>query len=126
VPADDPGGLLDPGCITLELSLLCVLACAGEASQAPLGATVTVWVPKDETATTWEVPLGALYDDGKTTSVWVVDAASTVARRAVQVRQLSDETARVSGLSEGERIVALGAHLLSEGQHVVESRIASQ
>ena len=28
VPADDPGGLLDPGCITLELSLLCVLACA--------------------------------------------------------------------------------------------------
>ena len=100
----------------------------GEASQAPLGATVTVWVPKDEAATTWEVPLGALYDDGKTTSVWVVDAASTVVRRAIQIRQLGDETARVSGIGEGERIVALGAHLLSEGQRVVvaESRMASQ
>jgi RND family efflux transporter MFP subunit len=100
----------------------------GEASQAPLGATVTVWVPKDEATTTWEVPLGAIYDDGKTTSVWVVDAASTVVRRAIQVRQLGDETARVSGLGEGERIVALGAHLLSEGQRVVvaESRMASQ
>jgi RND family efflux transporter MFP subunit len=100
----------------------------GEASQAPLGATVTVWVPKDEAATTWEVPLGALYDDGKTTSVWVVDAASTVVRRAIQIRQLGDETARVSGIGEGERIVALGAHLLSEGQRVVvaESRTASQ
>jgi RND family efflux transporter MFP subunit len=100
----------------------------GEASQAPLGATVTVWVPKDEAATTWEVPLGALYDDGKTTSVWVVDAASTVVRRAIQIHQLGDETARVSGIGEGERIVALGAHLLSEGQRVVvaESRMASQ
>jgi RND family efflux transporter MFP subunit len=98
----------------------------GDASQAPLGATVTVWVPKDGAAATCEVPLGALYDDGKTTSVWVVDAASTVVRRAIQVRQLGDETARVSGISEGERIVALGAHLLSEGQRVVESRMASQ
>src|SRR6185369_12608948 len=41
----------------------------GLASHAPLGATVTIWVPKDEAATTWEVPLGALYDDGKITSV---------------------------------------------------------
>ena len=100
----------------------------GEASQAPLGATVTVWVPKDEAATTWEVPLGALYDDGKTTGVWIVDAASTVVRRAIQVHQLGDETARVSGISEGERIVALGAHLLSDGQRVVvaESSTASQ
>jgi RND family efflux transporter MFP subunit len=99
----------------------------GLASHAPLGATVTIWVPKDEAATTWEVPLGALYDDGKITSVWVVDAASTVVRRAIQIRQLGDETARVSGIGEGERIVALGAHLLSEGERVVaaESRMAS-
>jgi multidrug efflux pump subunit AcrA (membrane-fusion protein) len=100
----------------------------GEASRAPLGATVTVWVPKGEAAETLEIPLGALYDDGKTTSVWVVDSASTVSRHAVQVRQLSDETALVTGISAGQRIVALGAHLIHEGERVLiaESRMASQ
>ncbi len=100
----------------------------GEASRAPLGATVTVWVPKGEAAETLEIPLGALYDDGKTTSVWVVDSASTVSRHAVQVRQLSDEIALVTGISAGERIVALGAHLIREGERVLiaESRMASQ
>jgi RND family efflux transporter MFP subunit len=100
----------------------------GEASRAPLGATVTVWVPKGEVAETLEVPLGALYDDGKTTSVWVVDTDSNVARRAVQVRQLGDETALVTGLNAGERIVALGAHLIRENQRVLvaEQRMASK
>jgi multidrug efflux pump subunit AcrA (membrane-fusion protein) len=98
----------------------------GEASRAPLGATVTVWVPKGEVAETLEVPLGALYDDGKTTSVWVVDTDSNVARRAVQVRQLGDETALVTGLNAGERIVALGAHLLRENQRVLVAEMASK
>lgn len=100
----------------------------GEAARAPLGATVTVSIPKDEAAETLEVPLGALYDDGKITSVWVVDPASTVSRRTVQVRQLSDETALVTGISAGERIVALGAHLIREGERVLvaKSRMASQ
>jgi RND family efflux transporter MFP subunit len=100
----------------------------GDASRAPLGATVTVWVSKEEAAETLEVPLGALYDDGKTTSVWVVDTDSTVARRAIQVRQLGDETALVTGLNAGERIVALGAHLIRENQRVLvaEQRMASK
>jgi RND family efflux transporter MFP subunit len=100
----------------------------GEASRAPLGATVTVWVPKEEMAETLEVPLGALYDDGKTTSVWVVDTDLNVARRAVQVRQLGDETALLTGLNAGERIVALGAHLIRENQRVLvaEQRTASK
>src|SRR5262245_4651886 len=99
----------------------------GEASRAPLGATVTVWVTKDEAAS-FEIPIGALYDDGKTTGVWVVDDASTVSRRAVQVQQLSDEIVRVSNIKAGERIVALGAHLLREGERVVvaEPRRAAQ
>jgi hypothetical protein len=75
-----------------------------------------------------EVPLGALYDDGKTTSVWVVDSISNVSRRAVQVRQLRDETALVTGLTTGERIVALGAHLIRENERVLvaEQRMASR
>jgi RND family efflux transporter MFP subunit len=100
----------------------------GNAASAPLGATVTVSVNKEQEVATLEVPLGALYDDGKTTSVWIVDAASTVMRRAVQVRQLGEETASVNGVKTGERVVALGAHLLREGERVLvaDQRIAAQ
>ncbi|MCK0206655.1 efflux RND transporter periplasmic adaptor subunit [Starkeya koreensis] len=93
----------------------------GAAGEAPLGATVTVWVPQttgsgaDET----EVPLGALLDDGRATGVWVVDpAASTVARRPVAIRRIGQESAIVTGLAPGLRVVALGAHLLHEGDVV--------
>lgn len=100
----------------------------GNAASAPLGATVTVSVNNDQGVATLEVPLGALYDDGKTTSVWIVDAASTVTRRAVQVRQLGEETASVNDVKAGERVVALGAHLLHEGERVLvaEKRMAAQ
>jgi len=90
----------------------------GEAAQAPLGATVTVSMATRGTGAS-EVPLGALYDDGKSSGVWVLDAAtSTVSFRAVEVHRLAEETAFVSGVRPGERIVALGAHLLHEGAQV--------
>jgi len=101
----------------------------GEASQAPLGATVTLWVAIDEAAEGAEVPLGALYDDGKATGVWVVDRESlSVSFRAVQVRRLAEETAVISGVRPGERVVALGAHLLHPGDRVriAEERIAAR
>src|ERR1041384_1228810 len=57
----------------------------GEAARAPLGATVTLSVPIGGAAQASEVPLGALYDDGKSTGVWVFDPqSSSVAFRAVQ------------------------------------------
>jgi PAS domain-containing protein len=99
-----------------------------DASRAPLGATVTVSVKMGEAATTSEVPLGALFDNGSATGVWVVDADSRVVFRNVQVRRLTDETAIVSGVDAGERVVALGAHLLHQGERtlVTEQRIAAQ
>ena len=91
----------------------------GDASRAPLGATVTVSVATGGTAAAVEVPLGALYDDGQFSGVWVVDPhSSSVSLRAVQVRRLAEETAIVSGVSPGERVVALGAHLLHQGERV--------
>lgn len=91
----------------------------GEAAQAPLGATVTVSMATHGTDDASEVPLGALYDDGKSSGVWVLDdATSTVSFRAIQVHRLAEETAFVSGVRPGERIVALGAHLLHEGAQV--------
>ena len=76
-----------------------------------------------------EVPLGALYDDGKSSGVWVVDPhSSSVLLRVVQVRRLAREIAVVSGVESGERVVALGAHLLHQGERVrlVDDRRAAQ
>ena len=101
----------------------------GDASRAPLGATVTVSVAASGTTEAAVVPLGALYDDGKSSGVWVFDPkSSSVSLRAVQVRQLAEETAIVSGVNYGERVVALGAHLLHEGErvHVADHHTAAQ
>jgi RND family efflux transporter MFP subunit len=101
----------------------------GEASLAPLGATVTVTLPTGETSDAVEVPLGALYDNGQSSGVWVVDPhSSSVSLRAVQLHGLAEETAIVSGVESGERIVALGAHLLHQGERVrlADDRIAAQ
>ena len=101
----------------------------GDASRAPLGATVTVSVATGGTTEAAEVPLGALYDDGKSSGVWVVDPhSSSVLLRVVQVRRLAKEIAVVSGVETGERVVALGAHLLHQGERVrlVDDRIAVQ
>jgi RND family efflux transporter MFP subunit len=101
----------------------------GDAARAPLGATVTVSVATGETTEAAVVPLGALYDDGKSGGVWVVDPhSSSVSWRAVQVRRLAEETAVVSGVEPGERVVALGAHLLHQGERVrlADERIAAQ
>jgi len=48
--------------------------------------------------------------------------------RAVQVRRLAKETAVVSGVEPGERVVALGAQLLHQGERVrlVDDRGAAQ
>jgi RND family efflux transporter MFP subunit len=101
----------------------------GEASQAPLGATVTVTLATGGTTEAVEVPLGALYDSGQSGGVWAVDPqSSSVSLRAVQVRRLAEETAIVSGINAGQRVVALGAHLLHEGErvHIAEDSVAAR
>jgi RND family efflux transporter MFP subunit len=101
----------------------------GEASRAPLGATVTLSVAIGGAAQASEVPLGALYDNGTSSGVWVFDRnSSSVSFRAVHVRALAEETAVVSGVNAGERVVALGAHLLHAGERVrlADQRVAAQ
>lgn len=92
----------------------------GDAAGAPLGSTVTVWLSNEASARKTSVPLGALTDEGSETGVWILDdKTSTVTFRPVRIDQLGDETAVLSGgISVGEHVVALGAHLLHEGQSV--------
>ncbi len=91
----------------------------GAAASAPLGATVTIKISSDTGQMHAAVPVGALFDDGSQTGVWVFDQkSSTVHFRQVQVEKMGEEVAVVSSLKAGEPIVALGAHLLQDGASV--------
>lgn len=90
-------------------------------SGAPLGATVTVRIAGSADAgDAVRVPLAALHDGGKGPGVWLIQGEpARLAWRPVKVRRLHDDGADVSGqLKSGERIVALGAHLLRDGEQV--------
>ncbi|MGP4727541.1 efflux RND transporter periplasmic adaptor subunit [Agrobacterium deltaense] len=88
----------------------------GAAATAPLGATVTVKIPNDDAQSHAEVPVGSVIDDGTRSGVWVIDSkASTVHFREIKVERLGEEDAIVSGVKPGEDIIALGAHLLTDG-----------
>jgi len=95
----------------------------GVGTDAPLGATVTVHLDGASargTVQQYEIPVGALYDGGAGMSVWVLEPdTSTLSGRPVAIAKLGSETASVSkGLKPGERILALGAHLVREGERV--------
>src|SRR5438552_2957807 len=93
----------------------------GEAASAPLGSTVTIGLLTKQTSGSQSilVPVGAVYDRGSGPGVWVVDDKSEVKFRPVQIDSIGQEEVVVShGVQAGEKVVALGAHLLHEGQVV--------
>jgi RND family efflux transporter MFP subunit len=106
----------DPATRTFEARFVLTEA----AANAPLGETVTIELPTPDRISRSEVPLGAVSDRGKGPGVWVLnEKSSTVSFRQVNVLRLEAEDAILSGgVQPGERIVALGTHLLSEGQQV--------
>jgi hypothetical protein len=92
----------------------------GAEAKAPLGATVTIQLPELAGANAMTVPIAAITDRGKGPGVWALnEKASTVSFQPVKIAHLGDEEATLSdGVHPGDQIVALGAHLLSEGQKV--------
>src|SRR5947207_312342 len=91
----------------------------GDAAAAPLGATVTIRLASQASQPEVQVPLGAVLDDGGKTGVWVFDSGtSTVRFQPVKLVRMTSETAVISGLSFGDPVVSLGAHLLQEGARV--------
>jgi len=91
----------------------------GEAAAAPLGATVTIRLASEENKPEVQVPLGAVLDDGRKTGVWVFDSGtSTVHFQPIKLMRVTSETAVIAGLSSGDPVVSLGAHLLQEGARV--------
>src|SRR5437870_9371449 len=93
----------------------------GEAASVPLGSTVTITLLTKQTSASQfvRVPVGAVYDRGSGPGVWIVDDKSEVKFRFVQIASIGQEEVVVSGgVRPGEKVVALGAHLLHEGQIV--------
>jgi RND family efflux transporter MFP subunit len=93
----------------------------GEAASTPLGSTVTIelLVKQDSGDRSVMLPVGAIYDRGNGPGVWIVDNKSEVKFRPVTIASIGREEAVVSdGIGVGEKVVALGAHLLHEGQVV--------
>jgi len=93
----------------------------GEAAWAPLGSTVTITLVTKQSSGNQSVlvPVGAIYDRGNGPGVWIVDDKSEVKFRFVKIASIGQEEVVVSrGVDAGENVVALGAHLLQEGQVV--------
>ncbi len=92
----------------------------GAAANAPLGSTVSIFLPDVQADAGQQIPLSALIDNGSGPGVWIVDPkSSTVSWRAVQVRSVGEETVTVNaGLRTGDRFVTLGAYLLHKGERV--------
>lgn len=93
----------------------------GALANAPLGSTVTLRIGNDQApGQVLEVPLASVYDPGNGPGVWrIASRPATVSWQPVTVLGLNDETAQVTGpLKPGEPIVALGAHLLHQGEAV--------
>jgi RND family efflux transporter MFP subunit len=93
----------------------------GEAASAPLGSTVTITLVTKQSSGNQSalVPVGAIYDRGSGPGVWIVDDKSEVKFRFVKIASIGQEEVVLSrGVDAGENVVALGAHLLHEGQVV--------
>lgn len=94
------------------------------AGDLPVGSTVTLELGLgggggSNGSTGTAIPLGALVDRGKGSAVWTIGRDMKVVRRPVTIASVDDNMAIVSsGLRPGERIVALGAHMLTQGQRV--------
>jgi len=92
----------------------------GRLADAPLGSTVSIEIQSSRATPVLQIPVSALFDQGKGPGVWLVQGPEPqVTWRAVQVAGLSGESAAITGgLAAGDRIVVLGAHLLHDGETV--------
>ena len=95
----------------------------GEAALTPIGSTVTIDIELLTKQTSGskcvQLPVGAIHDRGSGPGVWIVDDKSEVKFRSVTIASIGQEQVVLSsGVQAGEKVVALGAHLLHEGQVV--------
>jgi RND family efflux transporter MFP subunit len=107
----------DPATRTFEARFIL----SGAPASAPLGSTVKVMLGEGGQQGAITVPLSAIYDRGRGPGIWLVSSQGSpkVSWRPVKLSAIGEEAAVVTaGLRPGERFVALGAHMLHQGQPV--------
>jgi RND family efflux transporter MFP subunit len=83
-----------------------------------LGMTATLHLPGADAAGNATLPASALIDRGQGPMVWEVADAGKLIARPVHVRRLQQDRVVVSGLSDGDLVVALGAQKLDPAARV--------
>lgn len=103
-------------------------AIADPSRVANLGRTATVYLTARSAGQIAVLPLSAVSNDGTGTVAWVISADGTRATpRKVAVQTFEkDRVIVTSGLTNGERVVALGVHMLDPGKPIrpVQTRAA--
>jgi len=88
--------------------------------------TARVTIASVQEAASIIVPAAAIVDQGKGPAVWLV-VDNMLKRQPVTVAQFRENGVVISaGLKEGETIVVVGAHRLTEGQHVEAQTMPEQ
>jgi multidrug efflux system membrane fusion protein len=85
-----------------------------------MGMTATLTLARDSSRPLAELPLSAIYQQGKEAAVWVVDRASgKVTLRPISIARMRDDSVLIgSGITAGELVVIAGVHKLEDGQTV--------
>jgi RND family efflux transporter MFP subunit len=108
-PSADPATRTYPARFTLE----------GAGAQIELGMSATVTIA-DASPSVARLPLGAILDDGKGASVFIIDPRTKeLVRRNVTIAGYDAQDAIISsGLSEGDAVIGLGVQKLHDGDLV--------
>lgn len=99
-------------------SVLVKVALLGAPRDLRLGLTADVLLPAAQGEASYWLPASALFQQGASPAVWVLDANERVSLHAIEVLAYREDSLLVRGLSDGTRVVAAGVHRLSEGQTV--------
>jgi RND family efflux transporter MFP subunit len=83
-----------------------------------LGMSATLHLPGADSEAVATLPAAALIDRGQGPMVWAVQGAGKLVSRPVQVRRLQQDRVVVSGLADGEMVVAMGAQKLDPAAQV--------
>ena len=83
-----------------------------------LGMSATLHLPGAEQQAVATLPAAALVDRGQGPMVWAVRDEGRLVSRPVQVRRVQQDRVVVSGLSDGEMVVAIGGQKLDPAARV--------
>jgi RND family efflux transporter MFP subunit len=99
-------------------SVLVKVALPGAAEDLRLGIAADVLLPTAPGQDAHWLPASALFQQGPAAAVWVLGEDDRVSLQAVEVLAFLEDGLLVRGLAQGQRVVAAGVHMLSEGQAV--------